>query len=424
MVVVRIVGVLISLLLTTVAVHAEARIALLIGNQAYNTKVGPLKNPHADIALVGDALRSLGFQVTEVKDAGYRAVDTAIKRHSAVVRRAGPGTISFFYYSGHGAADPDTKINYLIPIDVATADDESLWINSLNLNKIIDGLREQAPAATHYVVFDACRNELNLTFKGKKALTDKGFTPIGYAPGVMIAYATAPGKTAADGGDGGGPYARILAEEIIKPGIEAVTMFRRVALRLNHEIGQDPWMSASTLPEVYFAGELVGLPLKAAPVSEFFSDADRNRVNVVAKAKQLPLPSFKIYKPADDIAAGPRRFLGIWVSEFGFMGTGRQWMTIVVSVNTEGRAYGYHVRGPPKPNSLQTPPAFLPFTGRISGDKLSYATTRGKIAISLAEHRRLDYKETLANGAVGRVILNPVWTLTDVEHNAVNRKAR
>src|SRR5262245_16284763 len=32
-------------------------------------------------------------------------------------------------------------------------------------------------------------------------------------------------------------------------------MFRRVALRVNREIGQDPWISASTLPEVYFAGK-------------------------------------------------------------------------------------------------------------------------------------------------------------------------
>jgi tol-pal system protein YbgF len=51
-----------------------------------------------------------------------------------------------------------------------------------------------------------------------------------------------------------GPYAKALAEELVKPGIEAMTMFRHVALRVNWEIGQDPWMSASTLPEVYFAG--------------------------------------------------------------------------------------------------------------------------------------------------------------------------
>ena len=259
-----------SLILMSVALPAlaETRIALLIGNQAYNPKVGPLRNPHDDIALVGAALKSLGFSVTEVMDADYRTMDAAIKRHAATVRREGQGTISLFYYSGHGAADPDTRTNYLIPIDVEEADDTDLWNYSLNLNNIVEGLRVQAPAATHYVVFDACRNELNLMRKGQKALADKGFVPLAYTPGVMVAYATAPGKTAADTGSGGGPYAKVLAEELIKPGVEAMTMFRRVALRVNREIGQDPWMSSSTLPEVYFAGEPAAAKPAPSPLSE------------------------------------------------------------------------------------------------------------------------------------------------------------
>lgn len=235
--------------------HAADRIALLIGNQAYNAKVGPLENPHNDVALVGAALRSLKFQVTEIKDADYRAIDTSINLHIQSVRRAGDGAISLIYYAGHGAANADTKINYLIPVDAASADDESLWTQSINLNRVIDSLREQAPAATHYVVFDACRTELNLMRKGKRTLADRGFVPITYTPGMMIAYATAPGKTASDVGAGGGTYAKALAAEMVKPGIEAVTMFRNVALRVNREIGQDPWMSASTLPEVYLAGD-------------------------------------------------------------------------------------------------------------------------------------------------------------------------
>jgi Caspase domain len=74
-----------------------------------NAKVGPLKKPQTDIALIGAALESLGFQVTLIRDADYRTTDAAIKRHVAAVRRDGQGTISFLYYSGHGAADPDTK---------------------------------------------------------------------------------------------------------------------------------------------------------------------------------------------------------------------------------------------------------------------------------------------------------------------------
>ena len=153
----------------------------------------------------------------------------------------------------------------MIPIDVANADDDELWTNSINLNRVVEAVREQAPNATHYIVFDACRNELNLTLKGKRALAERGFVPIAYTPGVMIAYATAPGKTATDVGVGAGIYAKALAEEIVKPGLEAVTMFRRVALRVYREIGQDPWMAASTLPEVYFAGEAATPAALVAP---------------------------------------------------------------------------------------------------------------------------------------------------------------
>jgi uncharacterized caspase-like protein len=105
---------------------AAERFALLIGNQGYNAKVGQLKTPHKDIALIGAALRSLGFKVTEVKDADYRSIDAAIKRHIAMGRCEGQGAISFVYYSGHGAADPHTKINYLIPVDVGNAVDDDL----------------------------------------------------------------------------------------------------------------------------------------------------------------------------------------------------------------------------------------------------------------------------------------------------------
>ena len=39
-------------------VWAEARIAMLIGNQLYSPKAGPLKNPHDNVALIGAALKN------------------------------------------------------------------------------------------------------------------------------------------------------------------------------------------------------------------------------------------------------------------------------------------------------------------------------------------------------------------------------
>jgi len=246
--------VLFFLLVLATGAQAESRFALLIGNQNYSDKVGPLKNPHNDITLVGTALEKLSFNVTRIKDAGYREIDAALKRHIQQVRRAGKGTISFVYYSGHGAADPDTQINYLIPVDVSSADDAEVWTYSLDLKEVVNRLRDQSPDAVHYVIFDACREELRLTREGTKALERKGFTPVANISGVMVAYSTAPGKTASDAGDGGGVYAKTLANEIVKPGIESVMMFRNVQLKVKETIGQDPWLSFPTLPAVYFAG--------------------------------------------------------------------------------------------------------------------------------------------------------------------------
>src|SRR5215468_4701223 len=247
--------ILLFLLLLPSNLCAEARIALLIGNQVYAPKVGLLKNPHDDVTLVGAALKQLGFQVTILKDADYRAMDVAIKRFVTDVRSKGKGTISFFYYSGHGAANPDTQINYLIPVDVVDPNDGNLWYQSFQQNDLIDKLSKQAPNATHYVVFDACRNELNLSGPAAKAIgAEKGFVPVPQTPGLLIAYATAQGKTAADVGDNGGPYARALAAELVKPGIEAVNMFRNVQIRVQEDIGQDPWLSFPALPSVYLAG--------------------------------------------------------------------------------------------------------------------------------------------------------------------------
>src|SRR5262249_38415340 len=171
-------------------------------------------------------------------------MDSALKRYVTEVRRAGRNTLSFFYYSGHGVANPETQINYLIPIDVADADDDNLWFESFHQTAIIDLLRKQASNATDSVVFDACRNGLNIAGTGAEAFgTDRGFVPISDASGLLIAYATAPRKTASDMGEDGGPYAKTLAGEIMKPGVEGVTMFRNVQLKVKQAIGQDPWLS-------------------------------------------------------------------------------------------------------------------------------------------------------------------------------------
>ena len=135
---VRVAGALIFWLLpATTNAQDSARLALLIGNQDYSAKVGPLKNPLKDVNLIEASLKQLGFKVTALHDASYKAMDAGLKRYATEVRRAGRGALSFFYYSGHGVANPETQTNYLIPIDVLDADDDKIWFESLQQNAMV-----------------------------------------------------------------------------------------------------------------------------------------------------------------------------------------------------------------------------------------------------------------------------------------------
>jgi hypothetical protein len=66
---------------------------------------------------------------------------------------------------------------------------------------------------------------------------------------MLVAYATAEGELASDLGRGAGPYAKVLAEEIVKPGIEAVVMFRAVQRRARATIHQEPYPGFSALDD-------------------------------------------------------------------------------------------------------------------------------------------------------------------------------
>ena len=93
--------------------------------------------------------------------------------------------------------------------------------------------------------------------------------------GMLIAYATAEGELASDVGAGAGPYARVLAEEIVKPGVEAVYMFRRVQVRVRSTIGQEPWLGFSALGEVHLAGVQAEASKPTATSPPMTSEAER-----------------------------------------------------------------------------------------------------------------------------------------------------
>ena len=231
----------------------EKRFALLIGNQAYDPSVGLLKNPHNDITLVSAALSKQGFVILPlVKDAKRSATLGAVRELVRLLNSAGAGAVGFVYYSGHGAAEKDTNTNYLIPVDAKDPGSTLFWDESLRLDdvlKLLDGAR----GAVKFVVFDACRNELQLPSRD----TSKGLVPVAEQQGFFVAYASAPGRTATDRGEGSGPYAAALAKELGRQGLDHLNLFQNVKETVIASTGgtQHPWESNGLTRRVYLTGE-------------------------------------------------------------------------------------------------------------------------------------------------------------------------
>jgi uncharacterized caspase-like protein len=242
------------------------RVALLIGNQAYDASVGALKNPYNDVAVVGASLLAQGFEVLPpIRDGGRRAIFQGVRELVRRLNAAAAGSIGFVYYSGHGAADKDTNINYLIPVDAGEPGAPAFWDDSVKLDDVF-ALLNSARDAAKFVVFDACRNELRLPTKG----TAKGLMPVAEQQGLFIAFASAPGETASDLGEKSGPYAAALAAELMKPGLDHLNLFQNVKESVLASSGgvQHPWESNGLSRRVYLDRQPKIDVVNSAPLSE------------------------------------------------------------------------------------------------------------------------------------------------------------
>jgi hypothetical protein len=234
--------------------HAQLRLALLIGNATYNARVGgTLKNPHNDVATVGRALEAVGFRTTVVRDATRRDVLSEVRAFAERLAQGDSDAIGFFYYSGHGISRPEDRANYLIPVDLRDTDSSDFWFDAVKLDDILAELARVAPSAAHFVVFDACRNELKLPAKSVGKL---GFSPVTERAGMYIAFATSPGAVASDQGVTSGPYAGALAAELTRSGQDHLQLFQNVKEGVYSSTGnrQLPWASDGMVKRMYLSG--------------------------------------------------------------------------------------------------------------------------------------------------------------------------
>jgi len=227
------------------ATITEERIALVIGNAAYRND--PLDNPVNDARLIAQSLRQAGFTVAEQENLDRRSLLNALREFG---NRLGENTIAVLYYAGHGLQLRDR--NYLIPVDAEIRSEDEIPIAGIDLGFIL-GRMSTARSRINIVILDACRN--NPFSASKTGHSAQGLAQMDAPVGTLLAYATAPGKLAADGAGGANSlYASFLAKHILTPGLPVEHVFKRVrenVVRATKEL-QVPWESSSLQGEFAF----------------------------------------------------------------------------------------------------------------------------------------------------------------------------
>lgn len=150
-----------------------------------------------------------------------------------------------------------------------------------------------------------------------------------------------------------------------------------------------------------------------APPRNLLSGADVSHLAKLAADKELPLPAFRITSLAEDVPDAIRRFVGVWVSDTGWMYSDRQFMVIVTNVTQGGRVSGYFVNGPSKPYSRNPgQPAFsMNFKGHINDGTLRYDGYVGMYLANLDRAGSMEFKLIFQDGVTTKASLKPVWTL-------------
>jgi hypothetical protein len=282
---------LLTFALLASAARAEKRIALVIGNKDYVQAVGPLRNPHNDIAVVAKALAKVGFAVMpEVKNATREQLLIAVHEFADNLKAAGEDAVGFIYYSGHGLALAGQ--NYLVPVDVNEANARMLSVRGVTQGELINILEDTAPQAVHYLVFDACRNNLG-GWRGAK-----GFVAERQRNGIMIAFSTALGMTASDEGPSGGPYATALAAELVKPGQSDLYMFHKVRVAVDRKTNGDqvPWIEDGIRrrERIQFGGKSRIVPPDEAKIAWSIAKDTTDIVLLESFAARYPKSSYAV----------------------------------------------------------------------------------------------------------------------------------
>src|SRR6478609_4118598 len=206
-----------ALILVCQPALAEKRVALVLGNSAYQN-VPPLSNPVNDAALMADTLKRAGFDIVDSRQ-NLSALETRRVLREFADKATG-ADIAVIYYAGHGI-EVDGN-NYLIPVDARLERDNDVYDEAFSLDRVLVSV--ESAKKLRLVILDACRdNPFAQTMKKTVATRaiGRGLAKVEPAsPNTMIAFAAKAGSTASDGDSRNSPFATALVEHLPKPGLD------------------------------------------------------------------------------------------------------------------------------------------------------------------------------------------------------------
>ena len=290
--------------LWTQSAVARTRIALVIGNSAYQ-EMGILPNATNDAALIATTLRDLNFEVMVSTDLDQNEMKRAIKIFGRRLEEASPDSVGLFYYAGHGIQMDGA--NFLIPVQADIERESDIVIEAVNLDWVLAQM-EFAANDLNFLIIDACRN--NPVVRSFRSGI-RGLAQVDAPQGTLIAYATEPGGVAADGVGENSPYTLALAKNMQLPGFAAEEVFRHVRVEVIEATNQRqiPWEASSLTGAFYFnedAGDVdetvAGASLAADKSSNTVETGNKQEHDTGTDSKSIEVAYWESIEHDDDPA--------------------------------------------------------------------------------------------------------------------------
>jgi hypothetical protein len=199
-----------------------------------------------DVRAIKKALEGLGFTVMKYEDCSQKTMKRAMDKFG---RRLKGKNVGLFFYAGHGVQV--NGHNYLMPVDAKLDTEHDAEYDCVRADRVAK--MEGAGSRTNIVILDACRDN-PFERSWRRGAKGTGLAFMNAPSGSLIAYSTAPGKTALDGRGKNSPYTSALLQHIDTPDITVLQMFQRVRSTVldGSDYKQTPWESTSLRGDFYF----------------------------------------------------------------------------------------------------------------------------------------------------------------------------